>query len=352
MVTEARVEMLKDAVSASSYDSYSKRLANVMKISGKKTLQEVIDDPIGVHKKLAEYFKAKGSLKPSTMANYLVPILKTMSINKEYQTKHQQQYTAWLNYMKEYRDAETSNYKKNTLTDEQKEKWVTFEEMQGKYMELVDDPTVYTNKRKHFHFLLVALFTHLRPKRSDYGAVKLLNKRPKNMDQGNYIVLSKGDPVLVLNHYKTSHVYKAIIEKIPPELYAVLTKSVKAFPRAYLFLSSQDQPYLKNKSFSEFVRTTMMELFNKKMGVSLWRHVYVSEKMDFNKMSLEALEQEAQLMGTSVNTQMLTYKTTHAPPASTAPKVSRHQKDDKKELRKIIEAGTETCDCKCVKTSK
>jgi hypothetical protein len=345
MVNEAKVEMLKDAVSASSYDSYSKRLANVMKISGKKTLQEVIDDPIGVHKKLFEYFKAKGGLKPSTMANYLVPILKVMSVDKDYQTRHQQQYTAWLKYMKEYRDAETSNYKKNTLTDEQKEKWVTYEEMQAKYNEMVKEPTVYTNKRKHMQFLLVAIFTHLRPKRSDYGAVKILNKRPKNIDQGNYLVLAKSDPVLVLNHYKTSHVYKAIIEKIPPELYAVLAKSVKAFPRTYLFLSSQDQPYVKNKSFSEFVRSTMMELFHKKMGVSLWRHVYVSEKMDFNKMSLEALEQEAQLMGTSVNTQMLTYKTTQAP------KASKPQKDEKKELRKIIETGTETCECKCVKAS-
>ena len=150
---------------------------------------------------------------------------------------------------------------------------------------------------------------YLRPKRCDFGNVHLLKDHPsQNADRYNYIIFRSKEPVLVLHKYKTAHIYGEIVEKIPRELYEIIRASLKSFPRKHLFISSRGEPYKKNKSFSEFVRNVFDDLFGKKMGMSMWRHIYVNSQINFNDMSQERLETEARLMGHSVNQQMLAYK--------------------------------------------
>ena len=54
-------------------------------------------------------------------------------------------------------------------------------------------------------------------------------------------------------------------------------------------------------------------------GTSLLRHAYITEMVDFNKMSVHERAKIAALMGHNVDTQGLVYKWTRPPPRRRGP---------------------------------
>jgi hypothetical protein len=144
----------------------------------------------------------------------------------------------------------------------------------------------------------------LRPKRADFGNVKILysNKIPIKK---NYIVLNSDDSYFYLNDYKTQKTYKQIKEKITPELYKDIKESLKHYPREYLFTDKSNKPYINNNSYTKYVMRAYEHMFNRSVGVTMLRHIYIKEKLDFNIMSQEELEKEATMMGHSAELQRL-----------------------------------------------
>ena len=53
---------------------------------------------------------------------------------------------------------------------------------------------------------------------------------------------------------------------------------------------------MSNNTFSVFVKTTFEQLFGRATGVSLLRHIYITEKLNFDDMTLEEQNEEAKLM--------------------------------------------------------
>lgn len=260
--------------------------------------------------------KSKISDKPASLASYITPLCKMFSIHPTFKREHKEPYAIWRTYLNHYMNKRMEQYEKNELTTAQAEKMVSFDNMKKKYCDLEKDPKTSIKIKQNLQYLLLAIFLNIKPKRADLGEVYITENGtvPRSVLEKNYIVLTDKDQRLVINDYKTSKRYGTISEKLTPELVAVIKQSLALYPRKYLFISLdkrlKDLPYTKKNSYSQFVKRTFENLFEKSMGVSLWRRVYVGENVDFNNDNYEKLKENARLSGHSVETQLKIYKST------------------------------------------
>lgn len=187
--------------------------------------------------------------------------------------------------------------KRSEPDDKQIAKYTSFEEIEAKYEEL-KNVGGHRTKRKSQQFLLMSVLVHLRPKRADLGSIHIFYNKDPNRTDINYIVLRKkrdGSSFLVMNMYKTSKYYQTVEEDLQEGLVRDILTSIKRWPRNFLFVKEDGEP-MSNNTYTQFVQATFKELFGRETGVSLLRHIYISEKLDFDDMTLEEQEEEARLM--------------------------------------------------------
>jgi hypothetical protein len=185
--------------------------------------------------------------------------------------------------------------KRSEPDNKQIEKYTSYEEIESKYDDL-SKHSPHTTRKKSFQFLMMSILVHLRPKRADLGNVLLFKTNDPNRTDINYIVLrKKGASFIAMNIYKTSKHYQTVEEDLPEGLVRDIIQSVKRWPRRHLFTREDSEP-MSNNTYSKFVMNTFEELFGRATGVSLLRHIYISEKLDFDNMTLEEQDNEAKLM--------------------------------------------------------
>jgi hypothetical protein len=155
------------------------------------------------------------------------------------------------------------------------------------------DETVWDIKRRHRNLLVLAISTQLAPKRCDFGDVLLCRKEsdvPNDAEANgtNYIVLDRKSPKIVLYQYRKTGLAgtgaHAIVEPLTPVLRSILKESLKKYPRKYLFVGRNGQPYLP-KHYAVMFRNAMKDLTGKPMGVSLLRHAFINDSVDLNEMT-------------------------------------------------------------------
>jgi hypothetical protein len=331
-------------LSTETVKTYKKRIGIVLKHTGGRDIEDVMMHPSKyypiLYKSMKRVWKAKGiGEKPSTIANLTTTICSIMKADtsRKGDKAFQKAYEKWKTYMEEAAAKVKEDYSKNQMPKEKMENIVNWVDVEAKYCDLQNDPQYFNDKRKHMQFLVLAVFVNIRPKRADLGEVHILTRKPtdKNMLSSNYIVLGKAKSMLYLNKYKTAKFHKTVDEKLPKQLVDVLHRSLKAYPRKYLFVDSNGDPYVQNNSYSQFIRRTFDALFGKAMGVSLWRHVHTQQRIDFNKMSMEELKEEARLMCHSIGQQLLVYKFINDPAKESDRKFTRREATCEKKEEKM-----------------
>lgn len=157
-----------------------------------------------------------------------------------------------------------------------------------------------------FDHLLLAMYCLIEPLRQNFGRVRIYRAAPPEAPSGeneNHLVLTPGGRgTLVLTDYKTSKKYGTFKRDLPPELVAVIEKSLERFPRKYLFVDVEGNPYVHQNSFAKFSNRTLKKLFKKNFTVSLVRHSFISG-LDFNEEVPAALFQKAKNMTHSIGMQ-------------------------------------------------
>ena len=287
----------------STLSNYMVRLRRFQEITGGKELYYIMTNPKRCYKKLKETFSDENA----TRANYITQITKLYTRNGEMLKDHSKEYNIWKDYLKKERDEVVFRYKLNKPTEKQEQNLVSYEDVRKKYEELRKNKSVYEDPKTNLHMVLFGVLINLRPKRADLGNVRILKKAPKDQTAYNYIVLDKS-PRLVLNIHKTADKNHAIIEDINSELYEILLNSLKHYPRKHLFVNRDTKPYEDNRAYSHFVRRMFKKYFGKETGVSLWRHIHVTERINPLTMNEHELEREAKLMGHSVAQQRIVYR--------------------------------------------
>jgi hypothetical protein len=284
--------------SQKSYDNYLVRFNHLKIATGQQNIVDILLSPDTMYPKIQQKYP-----NHNTRKNMLVPLLTLFRINDEF--NHHSALILWKTYFDEVVQLVNTDAKKNCIKEKQQDKYVSTEQVQLKRQEMKNDNPhrdIITSQQ----YLLLTLLSDITPKRSDLGKLRIYFAEDPVVNDENYIVLRKVnsslDSFLVMNVYKTAKSYGRIEEVLSKETTQVIRDSLKKFPRNYLFITRFGTPHKSNASYGKFVERTFLELFGRAMGTSMWRHVYVTEKIDPNQ-SEEALEIIARNMCHSASVQ-------------------------------------------------
>jgi hypothetical protein len=207
-------------------------------------------------------------------------------------------YKKWKQFHERYSAKEQEQYNSNEPTKSQVEKYTSFEEMNKKLREWPsEDP--HQDFKSSLHYCLISMYATIKPKRADFGRVRIFERDPRRTDI-NYLVLNDV-PRFVFNKINKTHRAgsDAIIEPINKDLADTFSMSLSRHPRKYLFVGRDRKSFKTSNAFSKFVINTFKKYFGRSTGVSMLRHIYISEKMDMNKLSVQEKDDIAKSMGHS-----------------------------------------------------
>ena len=296
------------SLASTSKEQYVERINKIANTLFNGNYGEMVKNP----KQIYDYLRKKYKDAYASIGGYFTAICKMIDLHPEYplaeKTKNE-----WKDYRDTMRQSRNLQYNTNQLSERELEKLVTSDEIKKEFCDMQNNHETHMKQTTHLRYILFAMFLNIRPKRADLGNVYVaddLVKVPNNYrEDGNYIVLNK-NPRLVMNHYKTRDRYGRIVEPLNDELVKVVKDSLRRYPRTYLFIQSEgeNQPYEKNNSYAQFVKRAFGYFFDKAMGASLWRRVYVAENVDFVNTPHTLLIENARLSGQSLPTQLMIYK--------------------------------------------
>ena len=272
-----------------TFDAYKKRMKALKEKTGDAALHDVFLNPDTHYPKLKAAYT-----NLTTRKNMLTLVLAMFRIDKEL-AKHTEAAAKWKKLHDDLAKLQDAKIRRSEPEEKQVAKYTSYEEIQVKYEEL--KKRGYHDTEKHSaQYLLLSILVHLRPKRADLGAIQIFKEKDPRRTDINYIVLrSKGASYLVMNVYKTSKYYQTVEEELPESLKRDILTSLSRWPRDYLFQKRDGEP-MSNNTYSVFVKNTFGELFGRATGVSLLRHIYITEKLDFDDMTMEEQDAEAKLM--------------------------------------------------------
>lgn len=232
--------------------------------------------------------------KPSTIKNVVTCILAVYKY-VELRCKLESPYKKWKEIHDRLCEEEIQRYNRNEPSDKQKDNYVTYADIQRTVDEF-DNPHGRGIKTS-MHYCLLCMYSSIRPKRADFGSIKVFQGEDPSRKDINYIVLGK-ESYFVFNHYNKTHREGAVIvESVPPGLAKVFLASLRAYPRKYLFVGRDGKPFKTSNAYSKFVIACFKKYLGKGTGVSLLRHLYINEKVDLNNLSIEEKEAIATAMG-------------------------------------------------------
>jgi hypothetical protein len=153
--------------------------------------------------------------------------------------------------------------------------------------------------------LLIMMYTDIPPVRADFYATEIVYFPNKPTLSGeNYILIKSPDNIeYVINDFKTSRLYEVIRGKLPKNICQELILSLHIFPRKYLFVPGNNGAIaFDRKTFSAWSTKILSGAIGKHMTLTMLRHLYINEKVDFNK-SIKTLNKVSRAMGHSIGMQ-------------------------------------------------
>ena len=199
-----------------------------------------------------------------------------------------------------------NEYKTQKMDDKQKENWISTNEIQDKYNEMLAGIKDMFSKQKlasysHImNFLLLAVLggvSGMAPRRSlDYSLMKIKNYDPK---VDNYYKSGK----FYFRRYKTSEKYGLQTLTIPKDLDTLIKKWIRLNPTDYLLFSSNKQPVSSSQ-----INLMLNSIFDgKHISCDMLRHIYLTNIYK-DVPALSQMEQTAEDIGHSVGQAMLYIK--------------------------------------------
>ena len=200
------------------------------------------------------------------------------------------------------------NYKKQKATPDEKQNWVTINEIQEKYKEYLQavvpmlNNKAVINEKTIIEFFIIALMSGVAgipPRRSlDYADMKIRNY---NKDIDNYYENGK----MVFNQYKTFKQYGRVVIDVKimaPDLNILIKKWMKINKTDYLLYSSNGNK-LSNTQLYQYNN----KIWGKNVSTNIYRHVYLTEFYKQPRTYME-MEKMASYLGHSINQSMLYVK--------------------------------------------
>ena len=242
------------------------------------------------------------------MLTFILALFKYADLKCTYES----QYKKWLDFHGKLSDKIEEQYKSNEPSPAQREKYLTFGDMQDVLQKMsMEDP--HKNRDQSVDYCLIAMYAEIAPLRSDFGKIRIYTKDKGHLHK-NYVVLGDGEDAeayIIINHYNKTQMGKDGKMKpskridISKTLRDVFRESMRRWPRKYLFVSRRGNVFDTSASYSKFVISVYKKHFGKPVGTSMLRHIYITEKVNLNSLSVLERENIAEAMGHSRNMQDL-----------------------------------------------
>lgn len=244
--------------------------------------------------------------KPNTRRSYIISIVSLLKQEPKLKKLYDSYYKILMDYNN---DLKTNNSKSET----QKENWINQDEVLEIYNKIKSDTDGINEKKKITEadydklqkYLVLSLYTIQPPRRNiDYQYMLIVNKMTDDLDDKyNYLDLDKKE--FHFNNYKTKGTYKCQTTEIKPELMDVINLYLKYHPlKTVLKKKNGIIPFLVNfdgepYNSNNFITRVLNKIFNKRIGVSMLRSIYLTNKFGDK---VKELNDTAHDMGTSSNT--------------------------------------------------
>jgi len=283
-------------VKQSSKDIYNK---NIIRLNDGEPIKNY-----NFLKKIDVVLSKISHLKPNSQRTYIISIVSTLKNMKGFEKEFKIYFDMM---MKMNQDLKTTNIKSDT----QSEQWIS----QAEVLKIYDDVKAkaeplfslkkITSKQwdEILDYVVLSLYVLLEPRRNmDYIKMKVI-KNIKNVQDKqdlkdfNYFV--RDSHLFMFYNYKTSGTYNVQEVPIKPDLYNLLIKYLKIHPdrkQSDFFLLVNNKG--ENLTASNCITRILNKIFKKKIGSSMLRHIYVSDK--FGNKEKE-LQQTATNMATSAS---------------------------------------------------
>ncbi len=273
-------------------DTIISLLNNVIKKKNPKTIQTYVDNYLRAKKevdftdpdKTEDYLNKK---KPSTKHQYLWSILTIIELDKE-------KYEKTIERLKEMVDVNkkeiNSHYKEQRKNIKENENWLTLKELDTHNKNLRSMVRMDTNgwkqapknKTQNEAWMLTNLYTldlnNHPPMRIDYN-MEIIHKPEQVQEGNNYLLVhNKTRKEFIFGDYKTAGAYGQ--KKIP------LSRKMNAAMNLYL-LHHDSKWLFPDRSGNNITKNALQKRIakaysgtGKKIGVSMLRHIVISEMVD------------------------------------------------------------------------
>ena len=247
------------------------------------------------------------ALTPNTRRTYIIAVVSSLKDRPE--AKYKKLYNK---YYKMLVDINADLKNNTTKSEKQKENWISQEEVMKKCADLGEIVAEIKGRRKIseeqytqlLHAVVLGLYCLQPPRRnSDYTKCLVVKKIPED-NEYNYLDIKNWD--WIFNNYKTKKTYKQVKMPVPEELVKLLKVYFQYHPHAkamkqksfepFPFLMTQDGKVIDTST--EMTRT-LNKIFGKKIGSSLLRNIFLTDKYSDNA---KEMADDVKAMGTSSNT--------------------------------------------------
>jgi integrase len=260
-------------------------------------------------KKILEKIK---NYKPNTQRSYIISIVSLLKEEPKYNKLYDTYYNLLMDYNKNLKT-------QNTKSEKQTENWITKEELDKIYSDLEESVKENVKGKKKLtedeynillSYVVISLYTLQPPRRnSDYQYMVITKKYDEKLPtEYNYLDLTNN--IFHFNNYKTNKTYQTQTIPISEELQKVI-KLYISFDPLKTILKQKDAiaPFLLYYNCNPFesnnsITRILNKIFNKKIGSSMLRNMFLTDKFS---PSVNELEEVVQQMGTSSNTALNNY---------------------------------------------
>ena len=248
--------------------------------------------------------KLLDKFKPNTKRNYLISIVALLGLDK----KNNKLLDLYYDDMMAINKSQKIEEAKGEKTETQKKNWVLPEEIEEIRKKFQTNYDKFKNEKDIsksqfamlLNYIIFSLYTLIPPRRNkDYQQMYIIkNVKPDHTE--NYLDVNNKE--FIFNAFKTVKSEGQQITNIPEDLMSILNVYIKFHPLIYPEDKSYEVPFLVNYDgipieSSPMITKILNNIFKKKVGPTMLRHIYLSNK--YGKVK-EQMANDAKDMGHSV----------------------------------------------------
>ena len=246
--------------------------------------KQINEDDLNDDDKILSFLKDIPANKRKTIIASLVVLYPE---NKAYENALTQDISTYNTEIKEMK-----------MTPEQKQNWVSMNEIKNIYNKLQSDAKALykktnltdTDLQNIQQYIILSLYILTNPRRSlDYTEMKILDI---DKDKNNYIQGKN----FVFNIYKGSTKKGSQVVPIPDDLRKIIKKWISINPSEYLLFDRNNE-----KLNSVKLNQRLNKIFDgKKLAINGLRHIYLTDKYKDTMKQVNEMEKDMEEMGSSI----------------------------------------------------